>query len=135
MIICRAVFHTCQFSQVLELEEANESSTDDEAETVDKSSPLPWKRVFEDQRKDIIMLWHVCHVSIVHRTQFYLLFRGDPSDQIYIDVELRRLTWLEQHLDDLGNASPALLGDDPARSVSSRCVVCFHLHSLTTFFD
>ncbi|XP_057806591.1 kinesin-like protein NACK2 [Salvia miltiorrhiza] len=106
--------------QVLELEEANEASTDDDAETVDKSSPMPWNMtVFEEQRKEIIMLWHVCHVSIVHRTQFYLLFRGDPCDQIYMEVELRRLTWLEQHLDDLGNASPALLGDDPASSVSS----------------
>lgn len=119
---------------MLELEEANEATTDDEAETVDRSSPLPWKRVFEDQRKDIIMLWHVCHVSIVHRTQFYLLFRGDPADQIYMEVELRRLTWLEQHLDDLGNASPALLGDDPAGSVSSRYVVYFHLHSLNHIY-
>ncbi|KAH6797975.1 ATP binding microtubule motor family protein [Perilla frutescens var. hirtella] len=106
--------------QVLELEEANEASTDDEAEIGNKASPIPWNiMVFEEQRKDLIMLWHVCHVSIVHRTQFYLLFRGDPSDQIYMEVELRRLRWLEQHLDDLGNASPALLGDDPAGSVSS----------------
>ncbi|KAG6389040.1 hypothetical protein SASPL_150499 [Salvia splendens] len=106
--------------QVLELEEVNEASTEDEAETVDKSSPMPWNTViFEEKRKDLIMLWHVCHVSIVHRTQFYLLFKGDPCDQIYMEVELRRLTWLEQHLDDLGNASPALLGDDPASSVSS----------------
>ncbi|XP_042031676.1 kinesin-like protein NACK2 isoform X1 [Salvia splendens] len=106
--------------QVLELEEANEALTEDEAERVDISSPMPWNTViFEEKRKDLIMLWHVCHVSIVHRTQFYLLFKGDPCDQIYMEVELRRLTWLEQHLDDLGNASPALLGDDPASSVSS----------------
>lgn len=116
----------------MELEEANEASTDDEAEIVDKSSPMPWNMVFEEQRKDLIMLWHVCHVSIVHRTQFYLLFRGDASDQIYMEVELRRLRWLEQHLDDLGNASPALLGDDPAGSVSSRCVPPT-FGSLTTF--
>ncbi|KAK6152082.1 hypothetical protein DH2020_014717 [Rehmannia glutinosa] len=104
--------------QVLELEEANEASSDDDAEIVDQS-PMTWTVVFEDQRKEIIMLWHVCHVSIVHRTQFYLLFRGDPCDQMYMEVELRRLKWLEQHLDDLGNASPALLGDDPPGSVSS----------------
>ncbi|KAL7091927.1 hypothetical protein ACP275_12G134000 [Erythranthe tilingii] len=106
--------------QVLELEEANEASSEDDAETLTGQSPTPsWITVFEDQRKEIIMLWHLCHVSIVHRTQFYLLFRGDPCDQIYMEVELRRLKWLEQHLDDLGNASPALLGDDPACSVSS----------------
>ncbi|KAL3825487.1 hypothetical protein ACJIZ3_021516 [Penstemon smallii] len=102
--------------QVLELE-ANETSSD-ETEIIEQS-PMPWNMMFDDQRKEIIMLWHLCHVSIVHRTQFYLLFRGDPSDQIYMEVELRRLKWLEQHLDDLGNASPALLGDDPAGSVSS----------------
>ncbi|KAJ9168097.1 hypothetical protein P3X46_019664 [Hevea brasiliensis] len=35
---------------------------------------------------------------LVHqRTQFYLLFKGDPSDQIYMEVELRQLSWLEQH--------------------------------------
>jgi len=37
-----------------------------------------------------------------------------------MEVELRRLTWLEQHLAELGNASPALLGDEPADSVSAR---------------
>ncbi|XP_061361586.1 kinesin-like protein NACK2 isoform X1 [Gastrolobium bilobum] len=102
--------------QVLELE-ANKS-VNEEMDTTD-GSPLPWHILFEQQRKQIIMLWHLCHISIVHRTQFYLLLRGDPSDQIYMEVELRRLTWLEQHLAELGNASPALLGDEPASSVSA----------------
>lgn len=102
---------------MLELE-ANEAASDGSDRI--EESPISWKLMFEEQRKQIIMLWHLCHVSIVHRTQFYLLFRGDPSDQIYMEVELRRLTWLEQHLSDLGNASPALLGDDPASFVSSR---------------
>ncbi|KAL8102759.1 kinesin-like protein NACK2 [Apium graveolens] len=102
--------------QVLEME-ANEAASD-ESDTVDQS-PLAWHLVFEEQRKQIIMLWHLCHVSIIHRTQFYMLFRGDPADQIYIEVELRRLTWLEQHLAALGNASPALLGDEAAGSVVS----------------
>ncbi|KAM7513495.1 hypothetical protein LguiA_003078 [Lonicera macranthoides] len=103
--------------QVLELE-ANEEVTNDDVNMVDQS-PMSWHLVFEDQRKQIIMLWHLCHVSIIHRTQFYTLFKGDPADQIYMEVELRRLTWLEQHLAELGNASPALLGDEPAGSVSS----------------
>ncbi|XP_050219257.1 kinesin-like protein NACK2 [Mercurialis annua] len=102
--------------QVLELE-ANET-TADEMDNIDES-PMPWNLIFEDQRKQIVMLWHLCHVSLIHRTQFYLLFKGDPSDQIYMEVELRRLSWLEQHLSELGNASPALLGDEPAGSVSS----------------
>ncbi|KAK6248837.1 hypothetical protein QUC31_020402 [Theobroma cacao] len=103
--------------QVLELEESNEVGTDETDRIL--QSPLPWHLVFEDQRKQIVMLWHLCHVSIIHRTQFYLLFRGDPADQIYMEVELRRLTWLEQHFAELGNASPALLGDEPAGSVAS----------------
>ncbi|KAJ9183689.1 hypothetical protein P3X46_007512 [Hevea brasiliensis] len=102
--------------QVLELE-ANEAATVEADAT--EQSPVAWHLLFEDQRKQIVMLWHLCHVSIIHRTQFYLLFKGDPSDQIYMEVELRRLSWLEQHLSELGNASPALLGDEPAGSVSS----------------
>ncbi|KAJ1402970.1 P-loop containing nucleoside triphosphate hydrolase [Sesbania bispinosa] len=102
--------------QVLELE-ANKS-VDEETDKADRS-PLPWHILFEQQRKQIIMLWHLCHISLVHRTQFYLLLRGDPSDQVYMEVEIRRLTWLEQHLAELGNASPALLGDEPAGSVSA----------------
>ncbi|KAK7388309.1 hypothetical protein VNO78_23123 [Psophocarpus tetragonolobus] len=102
--------------QVLELE-ANKS-VNEEKDTADRS-PLPWHILFDQQRKQIIMLWHLCHISLVHRTQFYLLLGGDPSDQIYMEVELRRLTRLEQHLAELGNASPALLGDEPASSVSA----------------
>ncbi|PON97049.1 Kinesin-like protein [Trema orientale] len=104
--------------QVLQLEEANEAGVVDATENIDPS-PEPWHLTFEEERKEIIMLWHLCHVSIIHRTQFYMLFKGDPNDRIYMEVELRRLTWLERHLSDLGNASPALLGDEPAGSVSA----------------
>lgn len=54
-------------------------------------------------------------------------------DQIYMEVELRRLTWLEQQLAEVGNASPALLGDDPAGSVSSRYIYSYHLWPLLTY--
>jgi centromeric protein E len=37
-----------------------------------------------------------------------------------MEVELRRLTWLQQHLAELGNASPAHFGDEPTISLSSR---------------
>ncbi|PWA45404.1 Kinesin, motor domain-containing protein [Artemisia annua] len=104
--------------QVLELEEANDGGSDDT--DLGGQTPIPRHLVFEDQRKQIIMLWHLCHVSIIHRTQFFMLFRGEPADDIYVEVELRRLTWLEQHLSEFGNASPALLGDEPAGPVASR---------------
>ncbi|KAL1218568.1 Kinesin-like protein KIN-7B [Cardamine amara subsp. amara] len=103
--------------QVLELE-ANETGAASESDTNDESQ-MDWPMCFEEQRKQIIMLWHLCHISVIHRTQFYMLFKGDPADQIYMEVELRRLTWLEQHLAELGNASPALLGDEPASYVAS----------------
>ncbi|XP_064982622.1 kinesin-like protein KIN-7A isoform X2 [Musa acuminata AAA Group] len=110
--------------QVLELE-ANEASGYDDGEECEENisdlekSPAAWKSRFEEQMQQIIHLWDVCHVSIIHRTQFYLLFRGDPADQIYIEVEVRRLTWLQEHFDEVGNASPAPTGDDPISLSSS----------------
>ncbi|KAM1813182.1 hypothetical protein ACFX11_027020 [Malus domestica] len=104
--------------QVIALEKDQEAGID-ETDNIDESLPGTWELTFEEDRKEIIMLWHPCHVSIIHRTQFYLLFKGEPSDQIYMEVELRRLQWLEQHFSDLGNASTALLGDEPAGSVSA----------------
>ncbi|XP_010279346.1 PREDICTED: kinesin-like protein NACK1 [Nelumbo nucifera] len=107
--------------QVLELE-ANEAAgydlENDEGAT-EQEPTIPWNVTFCEWRQQIIELWDLCHVSIIHRTQFYLLFKGDPADQIYMEVELRRLTWLQQHLAELGNASPAHLGDEPTISLSS----------------
>ncbi|KAK8959542.1 Kinesin-like protein NACK1 [Platanthera guangdongensis] len=108
--------------QVLELE-ANEaagytSEADENAADLLKS-PNSWHFIFQEQMQLIIQLWQLCHVSIIHRTQFYLLFRGDPADQIYVEVELRRLTWLQQHFSSIGNASPAHAGDDSSVPASS----------------
>ena len=99
--------------------EGGETRASVEEDQVDQS-PVSYMLMFEEKTKQIVMLWHLCQVSLVHRSQFYLLFKGDPADQIYMEVELRRLTWLEQHLADLGNASPALLSDEPASYVASR---------------
>ncbi|XP_020266466.1 kinesin-like protein KIN-7A isoform X2 [Asparagus officinalis] len=109
--------------QVLELEAneaaGNEASEDDENTSEQQKSPDTWRNIFNEQMKKIIELWDICHVSIIHRTQFYLLFRGDPADQIYIEVELRRLAWLQQHLSEVGDASPAHTGEDTIVSLSS----------------
>ena len=109
---------------MLELE-ANEVAghnieNDDNIAEIQEESPASWHMTFREERQQIIELWHVCHVSIIHRTQFYLLFKGDPADQIYMEVELRRLNWLQQHLAELGNASPVHFGDEPTISLSSR---------------
>ncbi|KAH9621701.1 hypothetical protein KSS87_000747 [Heliosperma pusillum] len=107
--------------QVLELE-ANEAAgynLEDEEDCESNEPEVSWNIAFKEQRQQIIELWDVCYVSIIHRTQFYLLFKGDPADQIYFEVELRRLTWLQQHLAESGNDSPAPGGDEPTISVSS----------------
>ncbi|XP_021292101.1 kinesin-like protein NACK1 [Herrania umbratica] len=108
--------------QVLELE-ANEAAgyniEDDESAIETEEPQVAWHVTFREQRQLIIELWDVCYVSIIHRTQFYLLFQGDPADQIYMEVELRRLNWLQEHFAELGNASPALVGDEPSVSLSS----------------
>ncbi|XP_023552338.1 kinesin-like protein KIN-7E [Cucurbita pepo subsp. pepo] len=61
----------------------------------DAISPSEWPSEFRRLQKDIIELWHICNVSLVHRTYFFLLFKGgDPADSIYMEVEFRRLSFL-----------------------------------------
>nr|CAD1821450.1 unnamed protein product [Ananas comosus var. bracteatus] len=57
-------------------------------------SPSRCLMEFERKQQEIIDLWHACNVSLVHRTYFFLLFKGDPSDSIYLEVEHRRLSFL-----------------------------------------
>ncbi|KAF7067769.1 hypothetical protein CFC21_073612 [Triticum aestivum] len=110
--------------QVLELE-SNEGKPNDMEEDPQENAgclqdgPESWERLFKEQMQHIIQLWDICYVSIIHRTQFYRLFRGDTADQIYIEVEVRRLLWLQQHLAEVGDASPAAPGDELAVSRAS----------------
>ncbi|KAL4573364.1 hypothetical protein LXL04_020167 [Taraxacum kok-saghyz] len=109
--------------QVLELE-ANEAAgydveNDENTGDIPEASPVPWHITFREQRQKIIELWDVCFVSIIHRTQFYMLFKGDPADEIYMEVELRRLNWLQQHLAEHGNSTPARGSVEPTVSISS----------------
>ncbi|XP_022970396.1 kinesin-like protein KIN-7E isoform X2 [Cucurbita maxima] len=55
-----------------------------------------WSQEFQRLQRTIIELWQTCNVSIVHRTYFFMLFKGDPADSIYMEVELRRLSFLKQ---------------------------------------
>ncbi|CAH2061621.1 unnamed protein product [Thlaspi arvense] len=55
-----------------------------------------WSDEFDRQREQILGLWETCHVSLVHRTYFFLLFTGDQADSIYIGVELRRLSFMKE---------------------------------------
>ncbi|KAL8474946.1 hypothetical protein ACS0TY_031388 [Phlomoides rotata] len=49
-----------------------------------------WPVEFRKLRREMIELWHACNISLVHRSYFFLLFQGDPSDAIYLEVEIRR---------------------------------------------
>lgn len=62
----------------------------------DGESHLDWPSKFKRLQREIIEFWNACNVSLVHRTYFFLLFKGDPSDSIYMEVELRRLSYLKQ---------------------------------------
>ncbi|MCO5581745.1 hypothetical protein L7F22_035634 [Adiantum nelumboides] len=100
--------------QVLELE-ANGSATeedddidavcvDDETTPRSIATPKDWKSRFQEQRMHIVKLWDVCQVSIIHRSQFFLLFKGDLADEVYMEVELRRLTWLQEHFSETSHS-------------------------------
>ncbi|KAI3704520.1 hypothetical protein L1987_74742 [Smallanthus sonchifolius] len=54
-----------------------------------------WRSEFKRLQKEIIQFWHDCNVSLVHRTYFFLLFSGDPTDSIYMEVERRRLAFVK----------------------------------------
>ncbi|KAF6169462.1 hypothetical protein GIB67_004743, partial [Kingdonia uniflora] len=58
-------------------------------------SPSSWLLKFKRQQRQIIDLWDTCKVSLIHRMYFFLLFEGDPTDRIYLEVELRRLPFLK----------------------------------------
>nr|VDC69208.1 unnamed protein product [Brassica rapa] len=61
---------------------------------------------FEIKRQEILELWQSCNVSLVHRTYFYLLFKGDDeADSIYIGVELRRLLFIKDRFSQGKQAS------------------------------
>jgi len=74
-------------------------------------------REFERQRQEILELWHSCNISLVHRTYFYLLFKGDEADSIYIGVELRRLLFMK---DSFSRGNQALEGGETLTLASSR---------------
>ncbi|XP_051150861.1 kinesin-like protein KIN-7J [Andrographis paniculata] len=64
----------------------------------DVGSSSNWHTKFEKQKQEIIELWAECNVPLSYRTYFFLLFKGDPSDTVYMEVELRRLSFLKSKL-------------------------------------
>lgn len=67
-------------------------------------APSDWPLEFGRLQKMIIGLWQTCHISLIHRTYFLLLFKGDQMDSIYMEVEVRRLSFLKEILSN-GNSA------------------------------
>ncbi|KAL3720488.1 hypothetical protein ACJRO7_005326 [Eucalyptus globulus] len=55
---------------------------------------LEWFSHLKKLQKEIVRRWKENEVSFVHKSHFFLLFKGDPTDSICVDVELRRFLFL-----------------------------------------
>lgn len=92
--------------------------------------PSEWPLEFERQQRLILELWETCNVSLVHRTYFFLLFKGDPMDSIYMEVEVRRLSFLKEKF---SGRNPTM-EDGQTLTLASRfslslsCILYAHLH-------
>ncbi|KAI3521930.1 hypothetical protein L1887_11406 [Cichorium endivia] len=78
-----------------EMVKENEEKADEFGEVKNDVMDKDWCMVFEKQRRDIIKLWDECNTPLIHRTYFFLLFKGEHSDSVYMEVELRRLSFLK----------------------------------------
>ncbi|XP_042451220.1 kinesin-like protein KIN-7C isoform X2 [Zingiber officinale] len=79
---------------VKEDNEVHRNIEDVSLDPVQKSLGTSWPLEFEKKRREIIELWQAYNVSLIHRTCFFLLFKGDQSDAFYMEVERRRLSFL-----------------------------------------
>ncbi|GAB4848492.1 hypothetical protein Ancab_003196 [Ancistrocladus abbreviatus] len=61
----------------------------------DDSGNTNWPSNFKKLQKEIIDLWQVCNVPLIYRTYFFLVFKDDPTDAIYMEVERRRLSFMK----------------------------------------
>ena len=52
----------------------------------------------------IVALWETLHVPLIHRSRFYLAFRG--RELFYFEAELRRLTWLQSEMGSPEDPNP-----------------------------
>lgn len=52
----------------------------------------------------IVALWDALHVPLIHRSRFYLAFRG--REMFYFEAECRRLTWLQSEIGSPEDSHP-----------------------------
>lgn len=89
-----------------------------------------WPMEFGRLQKTIIGLWQACNMPLVHRTYFFLLFRGDPADSIYMEVEFRRLTFMKEMFADEGQA----MQDGRTITLATRFFIPSSLHHMHWLF-
>ncbi|XP_006647603.1 kinesin-like protein KIN-7C [Oryza brachyantha] len=82
-------------------------------------SPSRWPLEFEKKQQEIIELWQACSISLVHRTYFFLLFKGETADSIYMEVELRRLSFLRDTYSRGSTPSNVIVGSLSTSPVAS----------------
>lgn len=54
----------------------------------------------------IVGLWEALYVPLIHRSRFYLAFRG--RELFYFEAELRRLTWLQSEIGNPEDPNPSI---------------------------
>lgn len=54
----------------------------------------------------IVSLWEELHIPLMHRSRFYLAFRG--REMFYFDAEKRRLEYLKNKMGNPEDPNPAL---------------------------
>ncbi|CAI9263464.1 unnamed protein product [Lactuca saligna] len=77
-----------------------------------------WDLLFEEKIRKIIKLWDECNIPLIHRTYLFLLIQGGPSDSVYIEIELRRLSFLQKAVDHASSKNTREM--DLERAILSR---------------
>lgn len=54
----------------------------------------------------IVALWEAMYVPLIHRSRFYLAFRG--KELFFFDSELRRLRWLQSEIGNPEDPNPLI---------------------------
>ncbi|XP_060967468.1 kinesin-like protein KIN-7F [Cannabis sativa] len=78
-----------------ELENQQEEEEEETIKHINAEPLITWPLEFEKRRQEIIELWDLCYVPLTHRSYFFLIYKGERSDSVYLEVELRRLHFLK----------------------------------------
>ncbi|GJP55552.1 hypothetical protein CLOM_g14510 [Closterium sp. NIES-68] len=90
---------------------------------------------FREEVMETVVLWDRCQVSLIRRTQLFLvLMQGEPSDRVYLQVERRRLEWLVRHAGEEGKAAREKELRKEREYLARRMAHCFTLHQRLDLF-